>query len=260
MSDSLGLVFGYQGRLGAAVGALQDAVKAFHDLGDRSSNMAQSLSDLAGGLAKAGRGAEAAKPLEEALELAKGLKNESLMAAVLNSQGDVHFYQGDPNGATSSYQQAQRLAAHASDKDILLTSKMNLARVAIATGHAQGAVNDLRNVGQQADTLGRKYISVASSVLMAEGMIKSRDYAHARQELQRTLSRSEKLGLRLESARIHYLMGASLRLTGSSAEAKNQYHEAFGLLDEIRREPAAEHVAERYDLKPIYAEATQFGQ
>ena len=66
MSHSMGVVFEYQGRLGPAVGALQDAVKAFRDLGDRSSTMAQSLSDLAGALAKAGRGQESAKLIEEA--------------------------------------------------------------------------------------------------------------------------------------------------------------------------------------------------
>jgi hypothetical protein len=32
------------------------------------------------------------------------------------------------------------------------------------------------------------------------------------------------------------------------------------LLDEIGKEPGAEHILERYDLKPIYAEATKFAQ
>ena len=69
------------------------------------------------------------------------------------------------------------------------------------------AVGDLRSLAQQADSQGRKYISVVSSVLLAEAMIKNKDYAAARQELQRSLGRSEKLGLRLENARIHYLLG-----------------------------------------------------
>jgi len=33
VAHSIGLVFGYQGRLGSAVGALQDSVKVFRDLG-----------------------------------------------------------------------------------------------------------------------------------------------------------------------------------------------------------------------------------
>jgi len=259
MSDSLGLVFGYQGRLGPAVGALQDSVKTFRDLGDRSSSMAQALSDLSGALAKAGRGAEATKLLEEAQGLVRSLNNDALMAAVLTSEGDVHFYQGELSAASASYQQAQRLGARA-DKDVLLTAKMNLARITIASGHAAGAIGDLRSLSQQADAAGRKYISITCSVLMAEAMVKSKDYAHARTELQRSLGGSEKMGLRLENAKIHSLLGTSLRLTGNAEEAKSQYREALTLLDEIRKEQGAEHALDRFDLKPIYAEATQYGQ
>src|SRR5258706_796088 len=135
MSNSVGLVFEEQGRLGPAIGALQDAVKAFRDVGDRSSTMAQSLADLAGALAESGRGAESARLLEEAHALANGLKNDILTAGVLNTEGDVHFYQGDLKAAKDSYQQAQRLGSHTSDKDVLLTSKLNLSEVALSEGH-----------------------------------------------------------------------------------------------------------------------------
>ena len=260
MSNSLGLVFEYQGRLGPSVGAMQESVKAFRDLGDRSSSMAQSLNDLAGALAKSGRGTESVKLLDEARGLAAGLKNDALTAAILNNEGEVHFYQGELSAASASYQQAQRIAARASDKDILLTSKMNLAKVAVAEGRSQAAINDLRTLAQQADSAGRKYISVACSVLMAEAMIKSKDYSHARQELQRSLSRSEKLGLGLENAKIHYFLGTSLRLSGSTAEATAQYSEALRLLDNTRKEQGAEHAVERYDLKPIYEDAARFAK
>ncbi len=260
VSHSLGLVFEYQGRLGPAVGALQDAVKAFRDQSDRSSRMAQALNDLGGALAVSGRGAESAKLLDEAQGLARGLKNDSLSASILKHQGDASFYQGDLKPAKDLYQQAVRQAAHTSAKDLLLTAKLDLANVAIAEGHPQSAPGDLRNLVQQADAMGAKYLSVDCSVSLAEALIKSKDYAHARQELQRTLSRSDKLGLRLENARIHYLLGTTLRLSGSATEAKAQYSESLHLLDEIRKEQGAEHVVDRYDLKPVYAEAAQFAQ
>jgi tetratricopeptide (TPR) repeat protein/predicted Ser/Thr protein kinase len=258
VSHSMGLVFEHQGRLGPAIGALQDAVQGFRDTGDRSSRMAQTLNDLGGVLAKAGRGAESTKPLEEAQVLARGLKNDGLIASILIHQGDVHFYEGELKTADDSYQQALHLASHTSEKDVLLTAKLNLAKVAIAEGHPQSAVSELRSLGTQADTLGTKYISVDSSVSLAEAQIKTKDYPHAREELQRSLSKSEKLGLRLENARIHYLLGTALRLSGSASEAAAQYREALRLLDDIRKEQGAEHVIERYDLKPVYAEATQF--
>jgi len=273
VSHSMGLIFEHQGRLGSAVEALQDAVKAFQAVGDRSSVTADAFNDLADALAQSGRGSEAGKPLEESKWMARDLKNDSLQAAVLNTQGDVRFYQGDLKSAKDFYQQALRLAGHASDKDALLTARMNLAQVAITEAGSYSAtsrstishatishstMNDLRILVQQADARGSKYISVACSALLGEAMIKDKDYSHARQELQRSLARSEKLGLRMESARIHYLLGTSLRLSGSAGEAAAQYREARNLLDEIRKEPGAEHIIERYDLKPIYADASQF--
>src|SRR4051812_787367 len=134
MSHSMGLVFQYQGRLGPAVSVLQDAVKVFRDAGDRSSNTAQSLGDLAGALAEVGRAAESAKLTDEALGLARVLKNDALLAAILNDQGDASFYQGDLKGAKSSYEQALKTATHAADKDEVLNSRLNLGRVAVYDG------------------------------------------------------------------------------------------------------------------------------
>ena len=152
------------------------------------------------------------------------------------------------------------MASRSADKDVLLTTKLNLARLAVSDGRSRAAVGDLKNLAQQADAQGRKYISVRSSVLLAEAMIKSKEYPVARQELQRALGRSEKLGLRLETARVHYLLGAALRLTGSASEATSQYREAARMLDEISKEQGAEHLLERFDLKTIYAESTQFAK
>ena len=260
MSHSMGLIFEYQGRVGPAIGALQDAVKTFRDLGDRSSTMADSLDDLADGLAKAGRGAEGAKMVAEAQELARGLKNDALLASALNSQGDISFFQGDLKTAKASYEQALHLSSPTKDKESSLTSRINLAKVAVADGNLRSAASELRILTQQADSLGLKYLSVASSVLLAEAMIKNKEYPAARQELQRALGKSEKLGLRLESARIHYLLATGLRLSGTPSEAAGQYREAERLLETVGKEPGAEHLSDRYDLKPIYAETKQFAQ
>ena len=79
---------------------------------------------------------------------------------------------------------------------MLLTSKLNLARLAVGEGHSPAAtVADLRALAQQADSLGKKYISVVSTTLMAQALIENKDYAHAKQELQRNLSKSRKAGV-----------------------------------------------------------------
>ncbi len=257
MSHSIGMILEHQGRLGPAVSALEDAVKSFRDAGDKSSSTAESLSALGGALAMAGRGGESAKPLQEAQELAQGLKNDALLAGVSNSQGDVDYYQGDLTSARSAYEQAARLASHGA-KDVEFDAKLNLARVAIAQGNSKRAVAGLRTIAQQANSQGRKYVSVAASTLLAEAMIKNRDFAGARQELQRALGRSEKLGLRLETARIHYLLAADLRLSGNAAEAAPQYREASRLLEDIRKENGGDHIGDRSDLRQIWAEIAQY--
>jgi len=258
VSHSMGLVFEYQGRMGAAVGALQDSVNALRKIGDRSSHMAQSLSDLASALAKSGRGAESKALLDEAEDLARGLKNDALLAAGANGRGDADYYQGELKSAESSYQQALRLSAHTADKDVVLNTKLNLARVALDDGHVAGAINDLHALAKQADVQGNKYVSVAASVLVAQGLIKSKNYAAARQELQRTLGTSEKLGLRLEAARIHYFLATALQLSGNALDAEGQYRQAAGLFDALQKEQGSEHLSDRYDLQPIYAETAKF--
>ena len=250
MSHSMALVFEYQGRIGPAVSILQDAVKAFRDAGDRSSNMAEALGDLAGALAEAGHGAESGKLIDEALGLARGLKNDSLTASVLESQGDGSFYQGDLKSARNSYEQGLRLATHSNDKDGVMIARLNLNRVAVFDGRARAAVGNLRALAQQADREGRRYISVAASALLAQALIEIKDYSGAKQELQRALGRSEKLGLRLEAMRIHYLLGTALRRSGNT-DSNTQFSESARLLGELVKEQGSEHLAERYDLKPI---------
>jgi tetratricopeptide (TPR) repeat protein/predicted Ser/Thr protein kinase len=257
-SHQMGLVFQYQGRFGAALSAMQDALKPMRDLKDRSHDTAQILNDLGDTLAKAGRGAEAGPILEEAQGLARELKNQSLQAAVLNSQGNVQFLSGNVKQAKTLYDQALRTASRGTEHDKVLVSKLNLARVASAEGRSQSVIGQFRSLSQEADTQNLKYLSLTSSVDMAEAMTNAKDYAHARQELQRDLSRSEKLGLRLETARIHYMLGANARLGGNSADAPSQYQQAIRLFDDMKKERGAEHLLERSDLHSIYEDATRW--
>ena len=68
---------------------------------------------------------------------------------------------------------------------------------------------------------------------------------------------SEKLGLRMQSARVHYLLGTSLRLSGKTDEAALQFRLAASLLDEIKKESGAEKLLDRPDLKSIYDESVR---
>jgi serine/threonine protein kinase/tetratricopeptide (TPR) repeat protein len=259
-SQSLGLMFQTQGRIGPAISSLQDAVKGLRDAGDRGLPLAQALDDLAGALARAGRGGESGKLLEEAQTIARGLKSEPLNIALLNTDGDMKFYRGELPAARVAYEQAQRQLSRTADADAQLTTKLNVTKVAVMEGRSRAAISDLRSLAQRADAMGRKSLAVQASAWMAEAMLKDKDYSGARRELDRILPRSEKLGLRLQSAKIRYLLGTAMRLSGSTAESATQYKAALNLLNEIQKEAGAEHLIERSDLKAAYEEAMRWSK
>ena len=259
-SDDIGLVFQYQGRIGAAVSAMQEAVNGYHALGDRSSEMVDLLNDLADTLAMAGRGPESALLLQEAQSMARDLKSQSLEAELLRTDGDVCLYRGDWKSARDFYDRALRAASRGADPAEVLVLKLHLAEVALGEGRSQSTINDFRNLARQADSRALRYLSLVSSVDMAEAMINAKDYSHAQRELETDLGGSEKLGLRYQSARIHYLLGKALRLGGNGADAPGHYRQALILIDEMRKEAGAEKLLERSDVKAIYAESSGWSQ
>jgi tetratricopeptide (TPR) repeat protein/predicted Ser/Thr protein kinase len=260
LSHSMAFLFERQGRYGAAINAMQDALKLLRDAGDRSIELAQSLNDLGKFLAEAGRGDEAGKLLDEAQTLARELRNSSLQATILNTRGDVLFYAANVPGARAMYEQASRAASHGNQPDVVLISRINLAKTVLAEERSAAVSSEFARLMQQADALGQRQLSVECSVYLAQAMVSNKGYARARQQLEQSLGSSEKLGLRMQSARIRYLLGTSLRLSGNSAEAASQYREALRLLDEIKNEPGADHLLERSDVHTIYIEAIRWSQ
>ena len=256
-SMSMGQMFQLQGRVGPAVGALQDSVNGLQTAGEKGALMASAVAALADALARAGRSAEGSKYLEQAKAMAPALKSDAVDGALLNADGDLKFYQGDTRSAGALYEQAARLAAKSSNTDLALSSKLNVAKVAVAEGRTRAAVSDLRTLAQKADEQGRRILAVEASVLMAEAMLKEKDTARAVQELERDLARSEKLGLPLQQAKIHYLLGTAARASNSEAGATAHFKTAASLLEKIQKEAGAEHVLDRSDLKPIYAVVSQ---
>lgn len=128
----------------------------------------------------------------------------------------------------------------------------------MSEGNAPSTLRELRAVMQQADSRNMKYLSLESSVDMAETMIHGKDYAHAQQELQTDLSKSEKLGSRYLSARIHYLLGNAARPGGNGVDAPGHYRQVLDLLDDMHKEPGAEKLMGRSDLKSIYDESVHW--
>jgi tetratricopeptide (TPR) repeat protein len=256
-SYGLGAVFDYQGRFGAAVNAKQDALKAFRDLKDRTAWMAEILGGYGDALILAGRGDEAKSSLDEALSLSHELKNEGLVAQTLGFEGDALFYQGNYKAAHSLYDQALQSAVRGKEGERILLAKIALAKVQVAEKNGRQIIPNLRSLIQQADDSSLKYSSVECSIFMAEAMMQNHDDTHARQELERALLRSDKLGQQELSAKAHYLLATIARNSGNLVEAKDDYQWVVRTLDTMKKEPGAEKLLLRSDLKLMYEESTR---
>ena len=104
------------------------------------------------------------------------------------------------------------------------------------------------------------YLSLRCAIALAEAEVGVKDYAHAQRDLEQNLSTTEKAGMRLDMARINYLLGSSARLSGSTDRTQITYHyaEAVRLLDAIKSDPGAENILRRADLKAIYDDANRY--
>ncbi|HEY4739226.1 MAG TPA: tetratricopeptide repeat protein [Candidatus Acidoferrales bacterium] len=250
-SASLGVLFGFQGRFGAALSSEQDALKSMRDINETRQWLAEVLIDYGRAQAQIGNSVDARKSFDEALKIARDTKNEIQVAQALNDEGDSYFYQGDYKSAAPIYQQALQSASKTSDRQLTLLSKVSLAKLAVKQGNAASAAVTLRGLSNDADTLGLKYLSVDCSVYLAEALIDTKNYPKAKDELNGALNRSEKLGLRALIAQSQYLLGRNLQLSGDAKGAASHFDEARRTLADIGREAKTDSVVKRTDLSPI---------
>ena len=170
------------------------------------------------------------------------------------------FFRRDFKQAKSLYQQAASLALRSKNDEEEVLARVNLDKVAVAEGSPRAAINDLSVKAQQADSLGLKSLSVSAAICRVQALIDTKDFARAGPELQKASGQAEKLGLRMEMAKIHYLQGTSLRMTGHASEAGGQYRETLRLMDEMQKDPGAQDLMHRSDLHAVYTDVTQFLQ
>jgi serine/threonine protein kinase/tetratricopeptide (TPR) repeat protein len=254
-SASLGVLFGYQGRFGAALSSEQDALKTMRDIKETGQWLAEVLIDYGRAQAQIGQSEDARKSLNEALAIARDTKDEIQVAQALNDEGDSFFYQGDYKSAAPIYQQALQSAAKTGDRQLTLLSKVGMAKLAVKQAATAAAAGTLHGLSSDADAVGLKYLSVDCSVYLAEALIATKNYAKARDTLNGTLNQSEKLGLRSLLAQSQFLLGRALQLSGNAQEAASHFAEARRNLDDIKKEAGSDGVARRSDLAPIYAGA-----
>jgi tetratricopeptide (TPR) repeat protein len=220
--------------------------------------MAEILSGYGNSLSQVGRYDEARKNLTEAMTLARELQNKTLIAQILNFQGDTFFYRGDIKSAADLFAQALAATSGNVEKDVVLLSKLNSAKCVVEEKRSQAAIAPLKALVREADAAGLKHISTEAALVLAEALLNTHQYPAAGKELETTLRTSEKLGLQTLLARSHNLLGRTLELSGSgSAEAAPHYAAARRILETIRQESGSDGILKRQDLRSISSQSVQ---
>ena len=254
-SASLGALFAAQGRYSAALASREDADKTYEQVSERTWTTAEIMGGYGSSLAQAGRIREGRKKIEDALKIANDLKHDPTTILCLNWLGDSYLYAGDNSAAREQYDRALQLASSKRLPDKVALSTFNLAKTDVFQQRARAAIPVLTKLVAQTDSLGMKSLSVESSVFLAQAKLDAGDTEGAEQEATRALNRAEKLGLRMEQARIHYLLGSALTKSKRTQDAIPHYRETVRILETIAKEDGTSRVLERADVDSIYREA-----
>jgi len=256
-SSGVGALYAVQGKYGQALSALQEAVKDFDQAKNQTWVTAEAMSRYGNALSEVGRWDEGRKSLEGAIKLATDVKNDSILAQALNYLGDSYFYAGDYGSARQQYDRALQVATKAKNREIMTRSKFDLARLEVAQGRSAAVIPVLKKLVEETETVGLKALSVQSSIYLSQALLASGKPQDAQQELDRALNRAEKLGLRIEQARAHFLLGQVYSRTEKTSQYAPQYQEAVRILESVSKESGAGRLLDRSDLKDVYQQAVK---
>jgi len=177
------------------------------------------------------------------------------VAQTLNWQGDNFWYRGDRASAKSLYEQAVQTASKTTDRNLLLLSQLDAAKVNLVDGQPQAVIKKIKSIADETQTLGLKYLSIECSIYEADAKMRLKDYAGAQEQLERADLLNENLGLRPLRLLTQFSLAKVSKQKGDLAEATSHYRQVLTLLDTLRKEPGADKIMERADFKAMYAES-----
>ena len=256
-SGSLGALFAAQGKYGSALTAFQDSLRDFKLANDDTWTMVEIKARYGDVLSAVGRWDEGQSSLEEAVKQAGDVKNDVVLARALDFLGDSYFYRGDYASAKQQYDRALQVAMKAKNQEMIATSRFGLARLDVMQNRPAAAIPVLKKLAGESDSLGLKALSVQASVWLAQALIATNKMPEAQQELDRAMNRAEKLGLLVEQARAHFLLGQIYNRAGKTREYGPQYQETVRILESISKESGVGRLLDRSDLKDLYHDAVK---
>ncbi len=257
VSTSMAALFDAEGQYARAASAGKEAADIFRKTNDRTANAVEAIAGYGNTLAEMGRGDDGQAIIEEALKIADNVKNDGIRSLALNWLGDSYFYRGNFAAAQQQYEKALQFATKSGDRQRVVLSKFNLAKVDVWQGRSQAAIAPLQKVVEDADQLGLKALSVQASTYLAEALLSANKVDQARQELDKAINRSEKLGLLLEQARTKYVLAQLLTRTDKQREAVPEYRESVRILESISKQDGAARFLERADVKDMYRDSAK---
>jgi tetratricopeptide (TPR) repeat protein len=252
--NGMAKIFAAQGRYGAALAAMKEALNIVQQSKETTSLTVEVVGGWGDLQAQVGRSADGRASLEQALHIAQQIQNNWAAALATNWIGDAAFYQGDNAGARQQYDHALDIASKTADKETILLSKVNRAKTDLAMGHAAAVIPDLKKLAQDADAAGLKSLSVECAFYLDDALAQTKGSAAAQQDLSLTLARAENLGLRILQAKVQALQGSLLAKSGRASDAAIHDREAVRILDTISKEENSAQILNRADLKSLYAE------
>ena len=254
-SSSVGALYAAQGKFGSALSALQESLKDFQQANDHTWLMVEAMARYGNVLSEVGRWDEGQSNLEEAVKQASQVKNDTVLSKALNYLGDSYFYRGDYDAAREQYDRALQVANKARNREMQTVSRFNQAKLDVVQNRAAAAIPVLRKLMDETETVGLKTLSVQASIYLAQALLANNKAEDAQQELDRAMNWAERLGLLVDQARAHYLLGEIYSRNGKTKEYVPQYREAVRILESISKENGAGRLLDRSDLKDVYREA-----
>ncbi len=254
-STSLGELFATQGQYGRALKSYQDAVNGFQATNNRTYLRVAALAGYGNVLSMVGREEEGQQKLQEAITLSNEVKSDTYIAETTNWLGDSYMYAGAFSDARAQYEKASAIATKLKSREQVAYSRFGLARLDVLQGKGNTAISVLQKLVDETDSIGLKALSVQASVYMAQAQITAHQPGAAQQGLDRALNRADKLGLIIEQAQAHYLLGKLADAAGQKAQSVAQYRQTVQLLENASKDPGVGHLLDRADLKSIYQDA-----
>jgi len=154
------------------------------------------------------------------------------------------------------FDQALPIAEKTKNSELIVLTKLNEAKASLAERKPQQAAATLRGLAAEAEAGGLQYIGAEASIALGQALIEMRQVPQGTAELQRVLTRCEKLGMQPLAAQGHALLAQALRASDAPAASKHA-SDARRILDAMKKEAVGGDPLKRADLRDLYASVSQ---